>query len=397
MAVDNLRPANRFYLDVVFSSYRKTPSLWQTLFMPVVEEQELLMGAFKLLGDLLPDGDMELTQQAMPEGTADSGRDAIWEIRAVNYHCQLLVQAFARFIPRDVDRVLGGNHPLMRRVVRDPIVVVAPWLSPRSRELLRERGFNYLDLTGNVLVRIPRPSLYLRLDGAQQDPNPPAKRPVLLRGAGVNALVRTLVDFAPPYKLVDLAAASRLSNGYVSRALEALADDRLISRDTKTKSVIDVDWMQLLVTRAENYSLFKSNRSRTYLARGGPNALLRALGKANDEQAVVTGSFAAQQYVRVTAPTQLALYVSAFEEFAQRYDLMPAAQGANVVLLIAADESQLTRGQMLADGTFHVGLSQLVQDCLAGNGRLPEEGIALLDWMTEHPAAWRQPHLPPRG
>jgi hypothetical protein len=365
--------------------------------MKMATGQELLTAAFKLLGELLSEGDMKLAQQTLPEGAADSGSDAIWDIQAASFHCQLLVQAFARFIPRDVDRVLGGNHPLMRRVVRDPIMVVTPWLSPRSRELLRERGFNYLDLTGNVLVRIPRPSLYLRLDGAQQDPDPPAKRPVLLRGDRVNALVRTLVDFAPPYKLVELAAASGLSNGYVSRALEALADDRLISRDTKTKTVTDVDWRRLLVTRAENYSLFKSNRSRTYLARGGPNALLRALGRANDEQAIVTGSFAAQEYVRVTAPTQLTLYVPAFDEFAQRYDLMPAAQGANVVLLIAADASQLNGGQMRADGTFHVAPSQLVQDCLAGNGRLPEEGTELLDWMADHLAAWRQPQLPMRG
>ena len=358
-------------------------------------EQELLNRAFKSLGDLLPDGDMELTQQPQLEG-GDASRDAIWEIRAVSFHCQLLVQAFARFIPRDADRVLGGNHPLMRHVVRDPIVVVAPWLSSRSRELLRERGLNYLDLTGNVRVRIPRPSLYLWLDGAQHDPNPPAKRPVLLRGAGVNALVRTLVDFAPPYKLVDLAATSGLSNGYVSRALKALADDRLIRRDANTKAIIDVDWRQLLVTRAENYSLFKSNLSRTYLARGGPNALLRALGKDNPEQVAVTGSFAAQEYVRVAAPTQLALYVRAFDEFVQRHDLIPASQGANVVLLVAADGSQLNRGRMLPAGTLHVGLSQLVQDCLAGNGRLPEEGAELLNWMADDPATWRQPRLPPR-
>jgi hypothetical protein len=364
--------------------------------MGVSSEQELLKRAFNLLGGLLSDGDMKLTLQTTPEGAGDSGSDAIWDIQAVSFHCQLLVQGFSRFIPRDVDRVLGGNHSLVRRVVRDPIVVVAPWLSPRSRELLRERGFNYLDLTGNVLVRIPRPSLYLRLDGAQQDPNPPAKRPVLLRGDKVNALVRTLVDFAPPYKLVELAAASGLSNGYVSRALEALADDRLISRDPRTKSVTEVDWQRLLVARAENYSLFKSNRSRTYLARGGPNALLRALGKANDEQAIVTGSFAAQEYVRVAAPTQLALYVPAFDEFAQRYDLMPAAQGANVVLLIPADNSQLTGVHMRTDGTFHVALSQLAQDCLAGNGRLPEEGTELLDWMAGNLTAWRQSQLPPR-
>jgi hypothetical protein len=361
------------------------------------DAQVLLDRAFKQLSELFLDGAIQLTRQPMPDG-AETGRDALWDIQAVSYHCQLVVQAFTRFIPRDIDRVLGaGNQQLMRQLVRDPIVVVAPWISPRSRALLRERDLNYIDLTGNVLLRIPRPSVYLRLDGAQQDPDPPAKRPVMLRGAGVTALVRTLVDYAPPYKLVDLAAASGLSNGYTSRVLEALADDRLIRRDAKSKSVVEVNWQQLLIARAENYSLFRSNRSQTYLARSGPGTLLRAIGKANDDQALVTGSFAAQEYVRLAPPTQLALYVPASEPFAHRYGLLPATQGANVVLLGAADKSQLDRAGMREDGAFHVGLSQLVLDCLAGNGRLPEEGAALLDWMASDTVAWREPQLPRRG
>src|SRR5262249_23767377 len=153
---------------------------------------------------------------------------------------------------------------------------------------------------------------YLRLDGAQRDPRPPAKSAVQLRGSGVNALIRVLVDFTPPYKLVDLAAASGLSNGYVSRALESLADERLVRRYSKTKSVTEVDWHGLLIARADNYSLLKTNRSRSYLARGGVPSLLRGLG---DDRAVVTGSFAAHEYVQVAAPTQVALYVPDLDVF----------------------------------------------------------------------------------
>lgn len=38
-----------------------------------------------------------------------------------------------------------------------------------------------------------------------------------------------------------------------------------------------------------------------------------------------------------------------------------------------------------------VGLSQLVLDCLSGPGRLPAEGEALLEWMTNHEDEWRGP------
>jgi hypothetical protein len=33
-----------------------------------------------------------------------------------------------------------------------PVLIVAPWLSARTRELLAERGINYIDQTGNALV-----------------------------------------------------------------------------------------------------------------------------------------------------------------------------------------------------------------------------------------------------
>ena len=354
-------------------------------------EQELLAAAFGRLTELIADDDTKVTHR--PFGDGDAGHDAMWDIQAADYHCTLIVQAFRRFIPRDVDRVLGGNHRLMRRVVREPIVLVAPWFSPRSREVLRERGINYIDLTGNVLIRVPRPAIHIRLDGAQQDPNPPAKPPVRLKGSGSNALVRVLVDFAPPYRLVDLAAASGLSNAYVSRALGALVDDRLVERDPRSRAVTSVDWQELLRARAQHYSLLKNNRSRTYIARTGVPPLLRKLGTGEDHRAVITGSFAASRYVQIAAPTQLALYVPDIAAAAARYELMPADQGANVVLLAAADASQLARARTLENGTFHVGISQLVLDCLAGNGRLPEEGEALLEWMAADPSAWRQDHL----
>jgi hypothetical protein len=304
-----------------------------------------------------------------------------------------LVEAYRRFTPRDVDRVLGGVSPLVRKVMHDPpIIVVAPWLSPRSRELLTERGLNYLDLTGNVRLKVVRPAVRLRLDGAQHDPSPPTKSPVRLQGSSINALVRILVDVEPPYRLVELARASGLSNGYVSRALEALHEERLIERAPASKMVTNVDWQGLLRARAEHYNLLDSNQSGSFIARSGPAALYRRLGE-HDDSAAVTGSFAAVELVRLVVPTQLALYVSDADDFARRYELMPAQQGANVVLLRAADKSQLDRPRQVAD-KLHVGVSQLAIDLLAGNGRLPEEGEAVLDWMAGHPAGWQLPRLP---
>ncbi|PTA43736.1 hypothetical protein [Micromonospora sp. RP3T] len=369
------------------------------------EERILLNKAFATLAGLIEGDDIRLVRQQVT--THDAQRDDVWRIEAPHSFCDVAVQGYRRFTPRHADQLVTGVSQLMRAMREQPVLVVAPWLSPRSRELLIEQKINYLDLTGNVWVRLRRPMVVIRTAGAERDPQPTERPPVQLQGKGVNALIRVLVDVQPPYRMVQLARATGLSPGYVSRTLEALDEERLIDRG-KNRLVLSVDWQGLLRRRAEHYSLVKTNHARGYLARTGLSAFTRTLTvdqrtdppshtdaiyqkfrKQQEDQALVTGSFAAREYVRIAAPAQLALYVPDPEQFADRHGLMQTDRGANVLLMTAADPSQLQRVR-LVDGLFHVGISQLAQDCLAGNGRLPEEGDALIGWMTENVAAWRR-------
>jgi hypothetical protein len=360
--------------------------------MPAAE-QNLLNQALRMLQDLFTDDG--LTIGPYLGNASDSGSDATWELKAPNHSALLLVMAYRRFAPpRDVDHLLGKLSLARRAAPVSPVVVVvAPWLSPRSRDLLTEGGVSYVDLTGNIRLRVPRPTVHLRLEGASRDPDPPAKPPVRFQGRGVNALVRVLVDVAPPYRMVELARASGLSNGYVSRTLEALYEQRLIDRAPHSKVVADVDWEGLLRARAEHYRLLTSNHGGGYLHRAGASDLHQRLDQLDDGQPVVTGSFAVTEFVRVAAPTQLTVYVTDPAGFARRHGLLPTGQGANVVLLRPADPSQLA-GTRQVGGVSHVGVSQLAMDCLGGNGRLLEEGAALLDWMADNTPLWRLDHLP---
>src|SRR6266498_3804562 len=366
--------------------------MWQTLAMDVLTERDLLDAAFAAFSELVAGEGMEVGRRPLPGTGGDNARDDVWSLQASSYHNELIVQAFNRFSPRDADRVLSGVSGVLRRLRDSPILIVAPWLSPRSRELLVEQGLNYLDLTGSAWIRIERPLIRIRISGAPQDPHPPVRRPVRLQGKNINALVRALVDVRPPYRMVDLARFTGLSNAYVSRTLEALDDERLVERDAK-RVVTDVDWAALLRSRAEQYDLVRSNHGQGFIARGGAQQLYRRLAEADDDQALVTGSFAAAERVQLAPPTQLALYVQRIADAVESLGLMPAQTGANVLLLRAADPSQLIRAERGSDGGSSVGISQLVQDCLAGNGRLPEEGDTLLEWMSDE-TKWRMSRLP---
>lgn len=107
----------------------------------------------------------------------------------------------------------------------------ADWLSPRTRELLIERSANFVDGTGNIDVRLDRPAVSIRTDGARRDPDPkPRGRGPSLNGPRACALMRTLIEVEPPYTSGNLAAALGMDDGYVSRILTVLTEELMIER-----------------------------------------------------------------------------------------------------------------------------------------------------------------------
>ena len=44
---------------------------------------------------------------------------------------------------------------------------------------------------------------------------------------------------------------------------------------------------------------------------------------------------------------------------------------------------------MSEGGLTYVSPTQVALDCLAGNGRMPAEGEAVLTWLAENESAWR--------
>jgi hypothetical protein len=318
----------------------------------------------------------------------DSGVDAVVEVRDPGGISGLLAfQAKRHLRPREVDDVAARSRLPRPGFRADGFVVVAPWLSQRSRDLLIGNGLGYLDLTGNVSLTLSRPGLVVRTTGADHDPDPPQRGEVGLRGRAASRLVRLLADVAPPYSASSLAGAAGLSVPYVSRLLTVLDQEALVTRGARGL-VTDVDWANLLRRRAETYRVFGSNVAHGYLADTGPREAFRKLAQAGVPYLALTGSFAATLHAPVAAPSLLALYVDDPAPTATALSLLPADQGADVLLLSPYDEVVCQRTRNV-DGLTAVAPSQLALDCLTGNGRMPAEGEALLEWMGEHEDAWR--------
>jgi len=360
----------------------------------------ILLRGLEVLRELLPPSWEIAEPSEQPQLVRGTRDDAVVTIREPQgSYATLVVEARNALAPRDVDSVVGGRLALVRRLSPyATVLVVAPWLSQRTRELLAARELAYLDLTGNALLRLERPALYVRTDGAAKDPDPVRRGQILLRGAGAGRVVRLLVDVRPPYTATAIAGAAGVGVPYVSRLLATLDREALVQRGARGL-VVDVDWVNLLRRRAETYDVFRTNQATGFVARAGARNVVDEFRGNAELYKAVTGSFVASQIAPVAAPAQLMAYVEDPTRTAEALGLLPADAGADVILLTAYDYVVLDRLQVV-DGLTAVRVSQLALDCLTGNGRMPAEGEALLEWMSSAESAWRISSiesLPPRS
>ena len=364
-----------------------------------LEETNLIDEAVvRLLGMLPSSWRVERSDEAMSAGHGLSGRSALSEgaidVRASSgVSVTFAVVAKRSFDPRAAKQ-LSAEFPRMIRSVggKVPILVVAQWLSERTQQLLIREEINFLDLTGNVAINLEDPALYISTAGAVRNPEPAPRGRATVRGPRAARLIRLLVDVRPPYGVSEIAAASGLAAGYVSRLLDALDRAALVERARRGR-VEDADIAGLLRRWAESYDVLKSNEGSLFLAPTGAKQALERLAELPDAaQVAVTGSFAAVRLAPVAAPALLIAYSNDIGAVAEELELLPADEGANVVLLRAFDPIVWERSSE-ESGVRYVAPSQAAVDCLTGNGRMPAEGQALIAWMTESEQRWRLPSI----
>jgi hypothetical protein len=271
------------------------------------------------------------------------------------------------------------------------LLLTAPFLSPRTRELLAEAGASYADATGNLRVVTTDPAVFLESRGAERDPERQPRPLRSLKGAAAARVVRALCDFVPPFGVRTLAESSATPLGTVSRVVSFLEEEVLLTRDDK-KAVTSVDWPALIKRWVTDYSVSSSNVMRSYLEPRGLAALAPKLSKLR--RYAVTGSLAAPG----VAPARLAMvYVDDAEEAAQTLELVPTETGANVWLLEPYDGVvfERTRQQPFgkAEAAFSIiaaAPSQVAADLMTSPGRGPREAEALIEKMKGGEHDWRQ-------
>ncbi len=251
---------------------------------------------------------------------------------------------------------------------------------------------NFIDLTGNALVRLDNPAVYVNAKGATRNPQPARRGRAQVRGPKAARLVRMLADVRPPYGVRELASAAGLAPGYVSRLLDTLDREALIER-SRRGGVESVDVAALLRWWAQSSDVLRSNRATTCLAPAGAAQAVAQLATSEQRgQVAVTGSFAAGRLAPVAAAALLLVYCDEASPLVEALGLLPADDGGNVVLLRPFDPVVWERTTQ-DGGLTYAAPSQVVVDCLTGTGRMPAEGEALLAWMADNESSWRHGSL----
>jgi hypothetical protein len=266
--------------------------------------------------------------------------------------------------------------------LEQPALLVAPAISERTQAYLRERGIWYLDFTGNAWWRLDAPALAVSVTSDASAPRPEARRR-RLRGAKAGRLVRYLCDLRPPFTVSELSATLSIDMGNVSRYLELLHKDALVTRAARGP-VTAVDWEAVLRRWSDDYRRPVQER---FLAPRGQEHFLRAL-RATRQRYALSGVAGATRYAPYTADVSTFCYCDDLHTFAKAFGLQRAERAANVVLALPFDDAVYDRSQT-RDGLAVAAPSQAAVDLLSGRGRELQQAEELLRWMREHESAWR--------
>jgi hypothetical protein len=304
------------------------------------------------------------------EVTTPDGRPNRFEVEVKN-----------RFEPRDIDRIERLSRDLPER---EHTLLVAPHLSARSRQLLKERNISYVDLSGNAWLTTD--SILIDRTGAEKAPKAgeKARSRTSLRGPITGRIVRYLCDVRPPHKVREIASNTHVHPGNVSRILDFLTRERLVERG-RNGSVTGADWESLIQHWADD--LKKDRQAQMFLEPRGIDAVTSALSRWTPPYAL-TGAYASAQLAPVSAPIAIDVYVTEIDEAREALSLRASDRIGNVRLLRAFDPVVFERTMIRRDVVL-ANPSQIAADLLSLPKRSSDEFSELVQWMKRHESDWR--------
>lgn len=220
-------------------------------------------------------------------------------------------------------------------------VVIAPYLSPESRQLCVQNGISFLDFEGNA--RLAFGTVFI--DRLREDKRSPELRSLksIFRPKSTLVLRVLFRDPAQRWKVTDLAKAASVSLGHVSNVRNALLDREWGAVSSEglylraPDKLLDA-WKSAYVPPVAERHLFYTTMHGEVLE----SRLRELFAVVPDTERIALGSFSAAQWIAPYGRTStLSLWSEQkeVEKIKERLQLSSSLKGENVVVSVTQDDS----------------------------------------------------------
>lgn len=352
---------------------------------------ELIQAAVEAIREALPDN-WTVDVVLQPGSRRGDGPDATFAIAAPDgTSATVLVECKGVIVPRDVGTV-ARRIDAYTGDSGSGAMLLAPFVSPTTRDQLRQFRMGWFDSTGNMRLRLDSPAVFIDRVGAERSGfRDPADRQLKsLRGPAAAKVVLELCEITSPIGVRELAERARVGVATSARVLELLDREAVVVRD-ESGAVTSVRKRHMVERWTLDYKIMTSNEVIPAL---DPRGLTHALDRLSEVDTAVTatGSAAARAYLPesitpVSPLVSLSLYADDPIDLMAEIGLTTVERGANVLVMRPYDGVVHAKSRRV-DGISCAPPAQVVADLITGPGRSSEEAEQLMAALVTVEPGW---------
>jgi len=255
-------------------------------------------------------------------------------------------------------------------------VFIAPYISDRTSEILRDAGIGYVDLAGNCLLSLG--DVYVERSASKNPFKDTRSRASVFAPKSSRVLRVLLEEPDREWQVQEIAEAASISIGLASRMKTALLDREWLTVESTGVRLIDPE--AILRAWAENYD-YKINEVRSYYSLEEPAQTEERITAYCQEEGIGY-SFSGFSGARLRSPrvrySRVTAYVeSSWDRVAQSVGLKEVDSGPNTLLLKPYDDGVFYGSETLY-GAQVASSVQLYLDLSSMTGRGEEAAEEIL-------------------
>ena len=303
--------------------------------------ERLAEGVLRELLSKVPIIEMENPKPELHSNTW--GPDFVIHLQAADRPHTLVCEVKSNGQPRHVKAaILQLLNCINHKYSNATPILIAPYLSPATRALCREKSICFLDFEGNAWITFG--GVFIDHMVADKPHSEHRELKSLFRPKSAQMLRIMLREPSRIWRVADLADAAGVSLGHVSNIRKALLDREWAQ--TTNDGVFLSDPKALLQTWTESYEATAGERIHFYSPLHGSaleNAARTALGQTKSGQAAFA-AFSAAQWLAPYARTSTHYFYAnnaGLETLVQALQLRPVTQGENIIITIPNEDGVL--------------------------------------------------------